>query len=225
MGSVGSGVGVSAEAAGSHGDLRVGVLALQGDFAAHARALAAAGAAAVEVRTTAALDGLCGLVLPGGESPTLLRLMAPLGMQQALVEFQRRGGAIFGTCAGLILLASEVVQPAQECLGLLDVTVERNAYGRQIDSFVAQGTLELPDEVTETAEMVFIRAPRILRIGPGVRVFGRLNGEAVLIGRDRVLAATFHPEMTVPPSGGSSIHRFFLSLVRAAAAGNGGTPK
>jgi 5'-phosphate synthase pdxT subunit len=199
-----------------NGDLRVGVLALQGDFAAHARALAAAGAAAREVRTPAELEGLHGLVLPGGESTALLRLMAPLEMQRALSAFHLSGGAIFGTCAGLILLARKVENPEQESLGLLDVTVERNAFGRQIDSFVGKGTLSLPGEIDEEAEMVFIRAPRIRRVGPGVAVLGRLRGEPVLVGRGRILAATFHPEMSSPPAGGSAVHRYFLRLIRDA---------
>lgn len=197
--------------------LRIGVLALQGDFGAHARALAAAGVDAQEVRTPEALATLHGLVLPGGESTALLRLMAPLGMGEALRAFCRRGGALFGTCAGLILLAREVTSPAQDSFDLLDVTVERNAYGRQIDSFVGRGSLALPGRGPEEAEMVFIRAPRIRRVGAGVQVLGRLEEEPVLVGSGRILAATFHPEMSAPPTGGSPIHRHFLELCRQAA--------
>ena len=202
------------------GVLQLGVLALQGDFRAHARALAAAGAEGTEVRevrTPEALEDLHGLVLPGGESTALLRLMAPLGMGDALHRFCRRGGALFGTCAGLILLAREVTSPAQDSLDLLDVTVERNAYGRQIDSFVSRGSLSLPGRGPEEIEMVFIRAPRIRRVGAGVQVLGRFGEEPVLVAQGRILAATFHPEMSAPPPGGSAIHRHFLELCRETA--------
>lgn len=190
---------------------RLGVLALQGDFAAHAEILRGAGAQAREVRTPAQLDGLHGLILPGGESTTLLRLLRLEGLDHSLREFHARGGALFGTCAGLILLASEVILPEQESLGLLDVTVERNAFGRQIDSFVAQGSVSLADspETESAMEMVFIRAPRIRRVGRGVRVLGRLGEEPVLVQSGRILAATFHPEVARDPR----VHRYFIGLL------------
>jgi 5'-phosphate synthase pdxT subunit len=195
---------------------RVGVLALQGDFAAHARALIAAGAEPREVRRPAELCGLRGLVLPGGESTAWLRLMEPLGMPGAIAEFHRNGGVLFGTCAGLILLAREVTNPEQESLGLLDVAVERNGYGRQVDSFAARGTLSLPGRDEEETEMIFIRAPRIRRVGPGVRVLGRLGAEPVCVAGEGVLATAFHPEMSEPPPGGGALHRYFLEQVRTA---------
>lgn len=204
--------------AGPAGAPRVGVLALQGNFSAHARALATAGAEAREVRTPAELAGLDGLVLPGGESTALLRLMEPLRLADSLQDFHARGGVLFGTCAGLILLAREVRNPAQPSLGLLDVAVERNAYGRQIDSFVGRGVLTLPGQGEEPAEMVFIRAPRIRAVGPGVEVLGLHDGEPVLVGQGRILAATFHPELA-GEDGRRAVHRHFLELVRTVRDG------
>ena len=182
----------------------VGVLALQGDFEAHAAVLRGLGASVREVRRPESLEGLGGLVLPGGESTALLRLMDGDPWPEAIAGLNRRGGALFGTCAGAILLARTVV-PAQASLGLLDAEVERNAYGRQIDSFEA--ALE-----TEAAygplRGTFIRAPRLRALGPRVEVAATLNGEPVLVRQDRVLAATFHPEL----QGGNAVHRAFLRL-------------
>jgi 5'-phosphate synthase pdxT subunit len=192
--------------------LAVGVLALQGDYEAHARALDACGARVRPVRVPAELDGLKGLVLPGGESTALLRLMAPVGMGEALGSFRAAGGILFGTCAGLILLARKVTGPEQPSLGLLDAEVERNAYGRQVDSFVGTGRLALPGEPERDVEMVFIRAPRIRGVGPGVRVLATHAGEPVLVEQAGVLAGTFHPEMSAQPEGGGPIHRHFLEL-------------
>jgi pyridoxal 5'-phosphate synthase pdxT subunit len=193
----------------------VGVLALQGDFAAHERALALAGARSRPVRVPADLAGLRGLILPGGESTALMRLMAPVGMEEALRRFHGEGGVLFGTCAGLILLAAKVTGPDQPSLALLDAVVERNGYGRQIDSFIGTGRIGLPGEEERDLEMVFIRAPRILAVGPGVRVIGTLSGEPVLLEQDRIMAATFHPEMSAQPKGGGPIHRRFLAMCEA----------
>lgn len=188
---------------------KVGVLALQGDFEAHSRALARAGAQAVLARTAADLDGLEGLIIPGGESTTMLKLMNAEGMAQPLVEFGRTH-PIFGTCAGAILLASEVTHPAQQSLGLMDLTVERNAYGRQIDSHVAHVTPE-PDFTQRTQpgdlETVFIRAPIIRRVGAGARVLAAYQGDPVLVEQGRHLVATFHPEL----SHDSRVHDLFIS--------------
>jgi len=191
---------------------RIGVLALQGDFAAHAAALADVGARAVEVRRAAELDALAGLVVPGGESTTLLNLMADEPWFEALRGFHARGGALLGTCAGAILLAREVVGPAQASLGLLDVTVRRNAFGRQVDSFEIE--VALADDAAPLPA-VFIRAPRIVRVGAGVEVLARLDGEPVLVRQGRVLAATFHPELT----GDRRLQARFLAL--AAFRGKG----
>ena len=171
---------------------RVGVLALQGDFEAHARALRAAGADPAEVRLPAELSACAALVLPGGESTTLLRLLASSGLDAAIPEFHRRGGALLGTCAGAILLAKEVTCPAQRSLGLLDATVERNHYGRQVDSFEA----EAPLGEGAPLPLVFIRAPAFTRVGPAVEVLVSHGNLPVLVREGRLLASTFHPELT-----------------------------
>jgi 5'-phosphate synthase pdxT subunit len=179
---------------------KVGVLALQGDFEAHRKALTRAGAAATEVRTAADLAAVDGLIIPGGESTTMLKLLDMEGLFDPLIEFGKTK-PIFGTCAGVILLATEVLNPAQHSLGVLDLTVERNAYGRQIDSRIAR-----IDVAGESAEAVFIRAPIIRRAGPQTKVLAEYAGTPVLVEQGRHLAATFHPEL------GSSdrVHRYFL---------------
>lgn len=182
----------------------IGVLALQGDFALHARSLVRAGATAREVRTVADLGGLDALVLPGGESTAMLKLMEGTGLEAGIRDLHARGGHLFGTCAGLILLARSVAGPAQRSLGLLDVGVARNAFGRQVDSFEAD--LALP-EGEGMVRGVFIRAPRITAAGPGVEILARIDGEPALVREGRVLAATFHPEMT----DDLRLHRYFLA--------------
>ena len=191
--------------------MRIGVLALQGDFALHARALGRCGAEAVEVRKPDELAGLDGLIIPGGESTTLLKLMDAWGFVPALEQLHAAGTPIFGTCAGLILLAREVENPRQFSLGAIDVTVERNAYGRQRDSFEARGTARLDGRPVEL-DMVFIRAPRIRRLGPGVESLAELRGETVMARQGNVLVATFHPELT----DDLSVHRYFCDLVGKA---------
>ena len=194
--------------------LQIGVLALQGDFSLHAAALARCGAQAVEVRKPEQLAGLDGLIMPGGESTTLLKLMDAWGFVPALEQFHRAGRPIFGTCAGLILLARGVESPTQFSLGLIDVDVERNAYGRQRESFEAEGTATLGDR-DAPIEMVFIRAPRIRRIGPGVETLARHAGEPVMAREGTVLVATFHPELTDDPT----VHAYFCRMVAAARQG------
>lgn len=191
--------------------IRIGVLALQGDFARHARALARCGAEVVEVRKPDQLGELDGLVLPGGESTTLLKLMDAWGFVPALEKLHADGKPIFGTCAGLILLAREVTSPAQFSLGLIDVGVERNAYGRQRESFEAAGTAYL-DGRPVPVEMVFIRAPRIRQVGEGVETLARHGGEAVMARQGTILVATFHPELT----DDTTIHRYFCRMVAEA---------
>lgn len=190
---------------------RIGVLALQGDFHAHARVLSGLGAQAPEVRRVGALDGLDGLVIPGGESSTLLNLMADEPWFEGIREFHRRGGAILGTCAGAILLAREVVHPAQPSLGLLDAIVERNAYGRQVDSF--ETTLDAPG-FGGPVEAVFIRAPRFRTLGGGVQVLASHGGEPVAVRQGTLLAMTFHPEL----ARDSRPHRYFVGMTAAANA-------
>lgn len=194
--------------------ISVGVLALQGDFAAHAKALALPGVDVREVRRRRDLEGLSGLALPGGESTTLLKLMELERLDEALVEFHGRGGHLFGTCAGLILLAQRVSAPAQRSLGLLDVAVERNAFGRQAESFVDTGEIWLEGSPA-SVEMVFIRAPRIREVGQAVSVRGTWKGEPVLVESGRLLGATFHPEL----SPGAPVHRYFVEKIRASRAG------
>lgn len=184
---------------------KIGVLALQGDFDAHLRALTAVGAEAVEVRRAEQLRSIGGLILPGGESTVLMRLMEEYGFDEALPSYCAAGGFLYGTCAGLILLAREVVGPPQRSLGLLDVTVRRNAYGRQVDSFIDTGSLLWNGGPPVPAEMVFIRAPRIERLGDGVETIGELAGVPTLVRQGRVWGGTFHPELSEP----LEIHRRF----------------
>lgn len=188
---------------------RIGVLALQGDFARHLEALERLGVNATEVRGPEDLKGLSGLVLPGGESTTMLKLMEGTGMEDAIRSFHETGGALFGTCAGLILIADRVTDPSQRSLHLLDVDVERNAYGRQRDSFEADVETSIGRD--EPFRGVFIRAPRVTRQGPGVEVLARAaDGDPVLLRQGRVLAATFHPEMTQD----LRVHRYFIEEVQ-----------
>jgi 5'-phosphate synthase pdxT subunit len=190
----------------------VGVLALQGGFEAHLHALARAGADAREVRRVAQLADLRALIVPGGESTTLLNLMADEPWFDALRAFHGRFGSLFGTCAGAILLAREVRGPAQPSLGLLDAAAERNAYGRQVDSF--ETLLDAP-ALGGLVPGVFIRAPRLRDLGPGVDVLASRDGEPVLVRDGRVWAATFHPELTSDPR----VHRAFVdSVARVKAA-------
>jgi 5'-phosphate synthase pdxT subunit len=184
---------------------KVGVLALQGDFEAHCRAIERAGATAVEVRTAGELDAVDALVIPGGESTTMLKLLGIEGLFEPLADFGAHK-PIFGTCAGAILLATEVLSPAQASLGLMDLTVERNAYGRQIDSRIAH--IEVAGQ---PAEAVFIRAPIIRRVGPGVKVLAEYQGTPVLAEQGRHMVATFHPEL----SNSDTVHRHFIEKIAA----------
>jgi len=187
------------------GKKRVGVLALQGDFQAHQQALERAGAEAVEVRTAADLENVEGLVIPGGESTTMVKLLEREKLLYPLREFGRRR-PIFGTCAGAILLATEVANAAQSSLGLMDMQVERNAYGRQLDSRIAH--LD-PQGMDGGLEAVFIRAPIIRRVGKDVKVLATYEGDPVLVEQGRHLAATFHPELT----DDTRVHLRFLQKI------------
>lgn len=186
---------------------RIGVLAIQGDYEAHAAALAEAGATTALVKTPEELDGLGGLVMPGGESTTMLKFLERGGLFEALREFARRK-PVFATCAGCILLAREVRNPAQRSLGALDVAVERNAYGRQNDSAILRLETRLSGGPLEA---VFIRAPRIVEAGTGVDVLAERDGFPVLVRQDGLLAATFHPEL----SADGRVHGYFLEMVKA----------
>lgn len=185
-------------------EVRIGVLALQGDFAAHCEALRAAAATPVEVRTADDLRDLDGLVLPGGESTTMLKLLDIENLFEPLLDFGRQK-PIFGTCAGAILLAKEVVNPVQRSLGLMDLTVERNGYGRQIDSRISRIDIE-----GHPAEAVFIRAPVIQRAGPDVSVLATYQNRPVLAAQGPHMVATFHPEL----SKANLVHSRFVDAVR-----------
>ena len=188
----------------------IGVLALQGDYQAHARAFVAAGARTVLVRKAQDLNGINGLVLPGGESTTMLKFLEQNGFFGALKDFTA-STPCFATCAGCILLAREVLHPPQRSLGVFDATVERNAYGRQIDSTILSAETELPGG---PLEMVFIRAPRITRVGDGVEVLALRDGYPTLVRQGHLLIATFHPEMT----SDSRVQKLFLEMVAAHIA-------
>src|ERR1035441_8478585 len=190
---------------------RVGVLSLQGDFAAHGEALIRSGAVPVYVREREQLDRIDGLVLPGGESTTMLKLLRSENLFDDLAEFGSRK-PMFGTCAGAILMARDVTHPAQQSLGMMDIAVERNAYGRQLDSRVVK--LDPAPEFEQRTspgklEAVFIRAPIIRRTGSEVRVLAEYAGDPVLVEQGRHLAATFHPELTMD----CRVHSFFLRML------------
>ncbi len=192
------------------GKPKVGVLALQGDFEAHEKALARAGAEPSQIRTAEQLNGIDGLVIPGGESTTMLKLLREEGLFEPLRSFGQHK-PIFGTCAGAILVASEVTNPVQESMSLMDIGVERNGYGRQLDSSIAHLTPERETRLTDTdIEAVFIRAPVIRRVGESATVLARYQNDPVLVEQGRHLVATFHPELTSDPR----IHQLFLEKVR-----------
>lgn len=182
--------------------MTIGVLALQGDFDAHRRRLEELGAEVVLVKKPEQLDQIDGLVIPGGESSTFLKLLGNAGFEK-LKEFVRVKPT-FGTCAGAILLANEVENPKQPGLGALDITVRRNAYGRQLDSSIREGQF-----LNDPIEMVFIRAPRIERVGIDVEVVATEGSDPVMVRKGKTLAATFHPEL----GDDSRIHKYFLDVV------------
>lgn len=187
---------------------RIGVLAIQGDYAAHADALAEVGAIPVEVRKREELENLDGLIIPGGESTTMLKFLELRHMFDELKSFCQ-SHPVFGTCAGAILLAREVRNPPQASIGVLDAIIERNAYGRQIDSSILFSETKLPGD---KLEMVFIRAPRIIQTGVGVEVLAHRDGKPTLVRQGTLMAATFHPELTPDDR---RVHRAFLDLVNS----------
>jgi 5'-phosphate synthase pdxT subunit len=187
--------------------MRIGVLALQGDFAEHAAMLEQIGVEPVEVRLPAQLDGISGLCLPGGESTTMRRLIDRWGLRQPLLDFAATGAPLFGTCAGMIVLSKEIADGDEPVLPLLDVTVRRNAFGRQLDSF--EGELSVPLVGDQPVHAVFIRAPIIERVGPGVDVLARLEDGRVVAVRERnIIATSFHPELAGEPR----FHRFVATM-------------
>jgi len=192
--------------------MSIGVLALQGDFDLHRKALDRLGIESVEVRLPRQLDQIGGLIMPGGESTTLLKLLDEWEFVPALEKFHAAGKPIMGTCAGLILLARDVESPKQPSLGFIDITAVRNAYGRQKESFETEGEADLGDG-PRPIKMVFIRAPRISRVGSAVTPLVRHKGETVMARQGTVLVAAFHPELTDDPT----VHRYFATMVRQAA--------
>jgi pyridoxal 5'-phosphate synthase pdxT subunit len=193
----------------SHQGKKIGVLSLQGDAELHSKALKSLGVKAIAVKKPSQLRGLGGLVIPGGESTALLRLCEPLDMLPAIARFAEAGGAVFGTCAGAILLASSVTDPAQDSLGLIDVTVRRNGFGRQIDSMEAVGKAR-PPLGNFSIPLTFIRAPRITAVGPAVEILATHKKEPVLVRQGGVMAATFHPELQ--PDG--TVYGYWLDSVQ-----------
>jgi len=191
--------------------VKVGVLALQGDVAEHLSMIAAAGADAVEVRYKEQVDGLDGLIIPGGESTTVGKLMERFGFVEEIRNQAARGLGVFGTCTGLILLSREVSGSDQICLGLMDFVVKRNAFGRQVDSFEAD--IEIPAVGGPPMRAVFIRAPYILSVGRGVDVLARFDDKIVLARQGRHLACAFHPEVT----SDTRLHRYFLDMLAGRA--------
>jgi 5'-phosphate synthase pdxT subunit len=185
--------------------MRIGVLAIQGDYEAHKARLEQLGATVTLVRKPEQLDSIDAIVIPGGESSTVLNFLADRGFLQKLREFVSTKPT-FGTCAGAILLAKEVENPSQQSLGALDIRIRRNAYGRQIDSSIRQATTQIPGG---PLEMVFIRAPKIVEAGNGVEVLAREGGDPVLVRQGKIMAATFHPEL----SPDTRVHREFLKLL------------
>jgi 5'-phosphate synthase pdxT subunit len=180
----------------------IGILALQGDFQAHCKAVERAGGRPLEVRTAKELDACDGLIVPGGESTTMLKLLEIENLTEPLRQFAA-GKSVFGTCAGAILLAHSVTKPTQPSLDLIDIDVQRNAYGRQIDSRITR-----IQEGSNEMEAVFIRAPKILRVGPGGKILATYNGDPVWVEQGRHMVTTFHPELTAD----SRVHERFLQL-------------
>jgi len=190
--------------------MKVGILAVQGDFEAHAEVLGRLGVETRYVRAAPDLTGLEALILPGGESTTQLKFLTEEGLEKAIRDLAARGGALFGTCAGAILLAREVRNPPQASLALADLVVTRNAYGRQVASEVRS---EISKLKCDPLEMVFIRAPIIQQVGTGVEILAVSQGRPVLVRQGKVLAATFHPELTRD----TTVHRYFLKLASNGA--------
>jgi len=194
---------------------RIGVVALQGDYAAHLQTIEAAGGEAFPVRSAEDMAGADGLILPGGESTTIGKLMARYGLDTAISEAARQGTPVFGTCAGMILLAKRIArgekQGGQPTLALMDIGVARNAFGRQVDSFEAD--IDAPCVTEDPVRGVFIRAPYIEESGPDVEVLAHFENKAVLARQGNLLASAFHPELT----GDTRVHQYFLRMIGADA--------
>lgn len=193
-----------------HSSLTIGVLALQGDFEAHLRILQRCGVQAREVRTAQQLQEVDGLIIPGGESTTIIKLMQRYGLDEILQQRAEEGMPVYGTCAGLIVMAREIEgYPQQPRLGLLDVAVARNAFGRQVDSFEID--LPVPKLGEPPLRAVFIRAPYVTRVGKNVEILASLDGKIVLVQQGHLLGGAFHPELT----DDLRLHGYFVKMVRA----------
>jgi 5'-phosphate synthase pdxT subunit len=188
--------------------MKLGVLALQGAFREHRLMLERCGAEVVEVRSPEQLDDLAGLIIPGGESTTIGKMMVRWGLLEKIRERHAEGMGIYGTCAGMILLAKEIVGSDQPRLGLMDITVRRNAFGRQRESFEAD--LQVSEFGAEPLKAVFIRAPYIEAAGPDVQVLARVNGKTVIARQGRCLVTAFHPELTCS----DQVHRYFMNMLK-----------
>jgi 5'-phosphate synthase pdxT subunit len=187
--------------------MTIGVLAVQGDFAEHRKSLERIDVATTLVKNADELEALSGLILPGGESTTMVKFMIEESLEEPIKRFYHRGGAIFGTCAGAILLATKVSSPAQHSLELLDISIERNGYGRQVDSHISVD--RCPAFGEDPLEMVFIRAPVIREVGKGVEILAHHHGDPVFVRQGRIMATTFHPELTKD----DRVHRYFVDRV------------
>jgi 5'-phosphate synthase pdxT subunit len=197
--------------------MRIGILAVQGDFEAHARVLGRLGAEYLFVRTPQEAEQADAMILPGGESTTMLKFLQDEGLEAPLRTLAARGSAFLATCAGTILLAREVRSPAQASLGLADLVVTRNAYGRQI----ASGVRTVPSKLkAEPLEAVFIRAPIIEEVGPGVEILATDQAHPALVRQGKLLMATFHPELTED----TTVHSYFLRLAAEPSAARSGVP-
>jgi len=187
--------------------LKVGILALQGAFLEHARAIEACGALPVEIRKPGQLGDCRALIIPGGESTAIGKLMAAFDLLEPVRRFGAEGRPVFGTCAGMVLLAKDIEDSEQTRLGLMDITVRRNAFGRQVDSFEAK--IHVPVLGDEPVRGVFIRAPHVTAVGPGVEILAAFEEKIILVRQDRLLAGAFHPELTAD----MRLHRYFLDFV------------
>ena len=195
--------------------MKIGVLALQGAFAEHIKVLTALNIEAVPVRLSSELVGLKALIIPGGESTTISKLLVDYSLKEPMIDFIQQGFPVLGTCAGMVLLAKKVAGSEVESLGGIDIEIKRNAFGRQVDSF--ETDLSLPALGDKAFRGIFIRAPIVQRIEPGVEILCRINNTAVAVKQGKVLACAFHPELT----DDSRFHRYFINLVAGDAFAEG----
>lgn len=189
-------------------DMKIGVLALQGAFREHCWMLERLGVTAVEIRKADELDEVAGLIIPGGESTTIGKLMVQWGLMEKVQARVRQGMAVYGTCAGMIMLAKEIIGSDQPRLGLMDVSVQRNGFGRQRESFEA--TMFVPEFGKEPVQAVFIRAPYIVQAGESVKTMAMVNDKIVIARQGKMLVTAFHPELT----DDDRIHKYFISMVK-----------